>query len=334
MHAPYLLLSPRFWKDYELIDCGNFEKLERFGEFILSRPEPQAIWDKKLPQKEWDALHHAKYVREKGRDDLVLNSEKGNWLKKPGMKDRWMLHYKSPNLDLNFNLSLTSFGHVGIFPEQAENWEFIYESVQVINRSFKISTNESLSFGEGKDEAIKKEIFKTAVSAEKPKVLNLFAYTGASTLAACAAGADVIHLDSVKQVVNWANENKQSSKLEGITRWLVEDAMKFVQREKRRGNTYHGIILDPPAYGRGPEGEKWLLEQQLNEMVKLCADLLNPEKHFFLLNIYSVGFSALVLDSLIARHVGNNQREIGELVLPAKSGINLPLGTFVRYRKS
>lgn len=302
MHAPYLLLSPRYWKDYELLDCGNFEKLERFGEFILSRPEPQAVWDKKLSQKEWDALHHAKYVREKGRDDLALNSEKGNWLKKPGMKDKWMLRYKSPQLDLRFNLSLTSFGHVGIFPEQAENWEFIYESVQTLK-------------------------------AEKPKVLNLFAYTGASTLAACAAGADVIHLDAVKQVVNWANENKQSSKLEGITRWLVEDAMKFVQREKRRGNTYHGIILDPPAYGRGPEGEKWLLEQQLNEMVKLCAELLNPEKHFFLLNIYSVGFSVLVLDSLIARHAGNNQREIGELVLPAKSGMNLPLGTFIRFRK-
>jgi len=301
MHTPYLLLSPRYWKDYELLDCGNFEKLERFGEFILARPEPQAIWDKKLPQKEWDSLHHAKYIREKGRDDLTLTSEKGNWLKKPGMKERWLLHYKSPNFDLHFNLSLTSFGHVGIFPEQAENWEFIYDSVK-------------------------------ALKTEKPKVLNLFAYTGASTLAACAAGAEVVHVDSVKQVVNWANENKQASKIQGITRWLVEDAMTFVKREVKRGNKYHGIILDPPAYGRGPEGEKWLLEQQLNEMVKLCADLLNPEKHFLLLNIYSVGFSALVLDSLIARHVGNNQREIGELVLPAKSGMNLPLGTFVRFR--
>jgi len=303
MHAPYLLLSPRFWKDYELIDCGNFEKLERFGEFILSRPEPQAIWDKKLPQKEWDTLHHAKYLREKGRDDLALTSEKGNWIKKTSMKDRWTIHYKSQYLDLNFNLSLTSFGHIGIFPEQAENWEFIYDSVK-------------------------------SIKEEKPKVLNLFAYTGASTLAACAAGADVIHLDSVKQVVNWANENKQSNKLEGITRWIVEDALKFVQREKRRGNTYHGIILDPPAYGRGPEGEKWLLEQHLNEMLKLCADLLNPQKHFFLLNIYSVGFSALILDSLIANAFGNNKREIGELVLPAKSGMNLPVGTFVRFRKS
>jgi len=156
MASPYLLLSPRFWKDYELIDCGNFEKLERFGEFILSRPEPQAIWDKRLSQKEWDDLWQAKYVREKGRDDLTRTSDKGNWTKKPGMKDKWVMSYLSQQLDLKFNLSLTTFGHIGIFPEQSENWEFIFGSVK-------------------------------SLQAEQPKVLNLFAYTGASTLAACTA---------------------------------------------------------------------------------------------------------------------------------------------------
>jgi 23S rRNA (cytosine1962-C5)-methyltransferase len=301
MHSSYLLLSPQFWEDYELIDCGNFEKLERFGEFVLSRPEPQAIWDKKLSQKEWDALHHAKYIREKGRDDLVLTSEKGKWLKKPGMKDKWAIQYKSENLNLIFNLSLTSFGHIGIFPEQAENWEYIFESVQ-------------------------------SLKTEKPKVLNLFAYTGASTLAVCAAGAEVVHLDSVKQVVNWANENKQFSKLEGITRWIVEDAMKFVKREVKRGNKYHGIILDPPAYGRGPEGEKWLLSEHLNDIIKCCSALLNPENSFFLLNIYSVGFSAVILETLIGSHFGNITNEIGELVLKSKTGLQLPLGTFLRFR--
>ncbi len=298
MTSPYLILSPRYWKDYELLDCGNFEKLERFGEFILARPEPQAVWDKKLSQKEWDSLHHAKYVREKGRIDLLLTSEKGNWQKKPGMKDKWTMTYQSPQLNLKFNLSLTAFGHIGIFPEQAENWEFI---------------------------------FNAAKKVQQPKVLNLFAYTGASTLAACAAGAEVVHVDAVKQVVNWANENKQQSKLEGVTRWIVEDAMKFVQREARRGNKYHGIILDPPAYGRGPQGEKWLLSEQLNELIRLCKQLLEPEKHFFLLNIYSVGFSAVLLDTLVESHFGKIKKEIGELALSSKTGMQLPLGAFVRF---
>ena len=299
MTIPYHFLTPQHWKDYELIDSGNFEKLERFGEFILCRPEPQAIWDKTLPEKEWMSLWSAKYEREKGKNQIVMTSEKGHWIKKPKMKDRWVMHYKSPHLDLNFNLSLTSFGHIGVFPEQAVNWEFIFENVNTIN---------------------------------KPKVLNLFAYTGASTLAACAAGAEVVHVDSVKQVVNWANENKQLSHLQGIIRWVVEDALKFVKREVKRGNRYNGIILDPPAYGRGPEGEKWLLDQHLNELIKCCSDLIRSDKYFFLLNVYSIGFSALTIDTLISEYFSNINREIGELVLTSKSNQNLPLGTYVRFR--
>ncbi|HXH17556.1 MAG TPA: class I SAM-dependent methyltransferase [Chitinophagales bacterium] len=301
MTSSYRFLSPRYWKDYELLDCGNFEKLERFGAFILWRPEPQAIWDKQLSQKEWDSLWNAKYVREKGRDDILLTTEKGNWTKKTGMKDRWMIGYSSTQLDLKFNLSLTAFGHIGIFPEQAENWEFIYESVK-------------------------------SLDAEKPKVLNLFAYSGGSSLAACAAGAEVVHLDSVKQAVTWANENKQASGLNGVIRWLVEDAMKFVKREERRGSRYHGIILDPPAYGRGPEGEKWLLSKHLNEMVSICNHLLHPTHHFFLLNIYSIGFSAVILDTLLNTHFGKAKREIGELIVCSKTGMQLPLGTWARFR--
>lgn len=302
MHAPYRLVSPRFWEEYELIDCGNFEKLERFGEFILWRPEPQALWDKKLSDREWDGLWSARYVRQKGRAEPLLVSEKGSWSKKPAMKNRWLIRYKSPQLDLRFNLSLTAFGHIGIFPEQAENWEFIFASVK-------------------------------SLSVQKPKVLNLFAYTGASSLAACAAGAEVVHLDSVKQVLTWANDNKQSSKLEGAIRWLAEDAMRFVRREERRGSKYHGIILDPPAYGRGPAGEKWLLDQNLNGLLHICRNLLQAERHFLLLNIYSVGFSAVVLDTLVRTHFGDVVSEIGELVIPSKTGQLLPLGTFVRCRK-
>lgn len=300
MTASYHFLSPRFWKDYELMDCGNFEKLERFGKFILWRPEPQAVWDKKLPPKEWESLHHAKYVREKGRDDLTLTSEKGRWLKKAGMDDKWAMQYKSQNLNLTFNLSLTAFGHTGIFPEQSENWEFIFESAKPF--------------------------------AGKQKVLNLFAYTGGATLAACAAGAEVVHIDSVKQVVNWANENKQSSGIEGVTRWIVEDAMKFVKREVKRGSRYQGIILDPPAYGRGPEGEKWLLNEHLNEMTRYCSELLHPGNSFFLLNIYSVGFSAVILETLVNSHFGSVNSEMGELVLKSETGLRLPLGAFLRFR--
>lgn len=302
----YNLLSPEYWKDYELIDSGAFEKLERFGQFILSRPEPQALWDKKRSQKEWDDLWHARYHREKGRSDLVLNSEKGSWEKKPGMKDKWSLNYKSPDLNLTFNLSLTSFGHIGVFPEQAVNWSYIYNSVkQVIGK-------------------------KTGYS---PKVLNLFAYTGGASLAACAAGAEVVHVDSVKQVVNWAAENKTASHLDGIIRWVVEDALKFVIREGKRGNVYQGIILDPPAYGRGPAGEKWLLERNLNEMMKYCAQLLDKNHHFLLLNTYSMGISPVIMDSLTEGIFPGSNREAGELIVSSGSGVRLPLGAFVRFLK-
>ena len=213
-------ICPTAWKDYELIDAGGFEKLERFGKWILRRPEPQAIWDKSLEDREWQKLAHASFVKAAGAD-----AEKGQWHLKPGMADRWRIRYQQGGMTLKFRLGLTSFKHVGLFPEQAANWDWIYEKV------------------------------KTLPKGEKPRVLNLFAYTGGASLAACAAGADVTHVDSVKQVVSWSRENMESSGLDGI-RWVVEDAFKFVQREVRRGKTYHGILLDPPAYGRGPDGEK------------------------------------------------------------------------------
>jgi len=231
MNQTILSLCPGPWSDYELIDTGGFEKLERFGKYILSRPEPQAIWDKTLPEMEWRKLAHAHFAKEKN------NPEKGQWQQIKPMPHNWSIDYENPNgLKMTLNLAQTSFKHIGLFPEQAVNWDYLYQKIKVF-------------------------------PGQKPKVLNLFAYTGAASVACRAAGADVTHLDSVKQVVTWSKHNMESSGLEGI-RWIVDDAMKFIKREARRGNKYQGIILDPPAYGRGPEGEKWILEEQINEMLK------------------------------------------------------------------
>jgi len=289
------LLTPTYWKDYELIDCGNFEKLERFGEVILIRPEPQAVWEKALNEPEWQRLHHIKF---KGR-----SATSGEWVKKrPGIPDRWHIEYKNAEATIKFRLALTSFKHLGIFPEQAVNWDFISGKIKQF-------------------------------STPSPKILNLFAYTGGASLIAQAAGADTTHVDSIKQVVTWANENQELSGLSQI-RWVVEDALKFVKRELKRGKKYNGIILDPPAYGHGPNGEKWKLEDNINEMMRDVVQLLDPEEHFLVLNTYSLGFSSVIIENLIKSVYPTAQNlEIGELYLQASSGPKLPLGVFGKFFK-
>jgi len=294
----FQLIQTSGWTDYELIDTGGYEKLERFGEFTIFRPEPQACWNKSLSEAEWEKLAHAKFVKSTDKDK---NSEKGQWVFLKKMKEQWFVNYQYKQMKLRFRLGLTSFKHLGLFPEQADNWNYIFDAVSELN-------------------------------VPQPKVLNLFAYTGGASLAAKAAGADVVHVDSVKQVVNWSHENMEASGLDGI-RWLVEDAMKYVKREVRRGNKYHGIILDPPAYGRGPEGEKWVLEEQINELMQHCSELLEPNKAFVVLNLYSMGFSALVANNLVNSFVpGIKQKEFGELYFTDRAGNNLPLGTFLRVK--
>jgi 23S rRNA (cytosine1962-C5)-methyltransferase len=289
------LLSPQHWKDYELIDCGDFEKLERFGNVILIRPEPQAVWAKKMSEAEWQQLHH---IRFKGR-----SATSGEWVKKnQKTPDRWHIAYQNNQASIKFRLGLTSFKHVGIFPEQAVNWDYIAESIR---------------------------LFKT----EQPKVLNLFAYTGGASLMARAAGADTTHVDSIKQVVTWANENQELSGLSDI-RWVVEDALKFVKRELKRGKKYQGIILDPPAYGNGPNGEKWKLEDHISEMMSDVVQLLDDKEHFMILNTYSLGFSSVIVENLIKASFPQVENlEIGELFLQAVSGCKLPLGVFGKCRK-
>nr|WP_157247047.1 class I SAM-dependent methyltransferase [Pedobacter panaciterrae] len=287
------LLTPTHWKDYELIDCGDFEKLERFGNLVLSRPEPQAVWKKTLSEQDWKKQTHIKF---KGR-----SATSGEWVKNSAhLPDRWNVEYKNDDVTINLRLGLTSFKHVGVFPEQAVNWDYISSSIKK---------------------------FKTP----SPKVLNLFAYTGAASLIAKAAGADTTHVDSIKQVVNWANENQELSKLKDV-RWVVEDALKFVKRELKRGKKYNGIILDPPAFGHGPNGEKWKLEDHIQEMMQDVVQLLDEEEHFLILNTYSLGFSSVIVENLIKTSFPQVRNlETGELYLQATSGIKLPLGVFGKF---
>ena len=303
------LLSPKNFDDYELIDVGGFEKLERFGQYITIRPEPQAVWDKTLTTAEWEKRAHVKFIPK--------SSSSGEWKKLKAMPERWQInysvkrreskienedevtHFANADVPISFRLALTSFKHVGIFPEQASNWDYIFDSVKLMK-------------------------------VPAPRVLNLFAYTGGASLVAKAAGADVTHVDSIKQVVSWSKENMELSNLSNI-RWVVEDALKFVKREEKRGNKYNGIILDPPAFGHGPNGEKWKLEDNINEMMKGVLNLLDESEHFLILNAYSLGFSSLIIENLLKLKAKENLN-IGELFLQSTEGPKLPLGVFGRWR--
>ncbi|MBO7315181.1 MAG: class I SAM-dependent methyltransferase [Alistipes sp.] len=284
--------------DYELLDTGDGEKLERFGDYVVRRPEPQAIWRKSLPEGKWLAADASFLRSNKGE-------ERGEWRLKPEMPSRWTVKFDYKEMHLRMRLALTSFKHVGIFPEQSANWEFIYDTIHDIRKE----------------------------GIERPKVLNLFAYTGGATLAARAAGADVTHVDSVKQVVTWSRENMESSSLDGI-RWIVEDATKFVEREVRRGNKYHGIILDPPAYGRGANGEKWVLEDDICNMLEQCAKLLEAKDAFLVFNLYSMGLSAMLARTAVHQAFGAPRSEqMGELYFEDRSKKQIPFGTYYRFRR-
>lgn len=293
------LLSPLHWKDYELIDSGDFEKLEKFGEYILIRPEPQAIWKKKLKNEEWQKLAAARFVRDSSKSRQRTGNNDG-WKFATKTKENWWINYKYDKIAIKLKLNFTSFGHIGVFPEQANNWDFISDTIQ---------------------------------SWSHPgTVLNLFAYTGGASLVAKASGADVTHVDAVKNMITWGRENEQESKLNGI-RWVVEDALKFVKREVKRGKTYNGIILDPPAYGRGPDGEKWVLEEGLTELLEQCSLLLAKKDAFLVLNLYSMGLSSVVSANLADSFFKPEKMEYGEFFLNSRGNQKLPLGTFLRFRR-
>ncbi len=283
-----------YWKDYELIDTSDGERLERWGDIILIRPDPQIIWSTGKNNPLWRQAH-ARYHRS--------NKGGGHWETYKNIPDRWTVKYRG----LTFNIKPMGFKHTGVFPEQAVNWDFAAKKIKEENRPLKI--------------------------------LNLFGYTGCATLACMKAGAAVCHVDASKGMVQWAKENARSSGIDGLpVRWLVDDCVKFVQREIRRGNRYDGIIMDPPSYGRGPGGEVWKLEEQLFSLVTLCKQALSAEPVFFILNSYTTGLSPAVMEYLLSVLLKKNfggrvsSDEIGLRV--TDTGLVLPCGTTAIWEKS
>lgn len=280
------------WKDYELIDASSGERLERWGDIILIRPDPQIIWNTPKKNPLWRKAH-ARYHRS--------SSGGGQWEVMKKIPDVWQVRYKS----LTFNIKPMGFKHTGLFPEQAVNWDDMAEMIRSANRPIK--------------------------------VLNLFAYTGGATLACLAAGANVCHVDASKGMTQWARENAASSGLDKLPqRWIVDDCIKFVQREIRRGNRYDAIIMDPPSYGRGPGGEVWKLEEQVYSLVELCSNVLTDSPLFFNINSYTTGLSPSVMNYLngaILKPKFGGSITADEIGLPVtETGLILPCGATASWR--
>ena len=300
-------------KDYELIDSGDNEKLERFGKYVLARPDPQALWQKKLSKEEW-AKASGTYCRE---NDKGETGSKGRWKSKSGLPEKWQIDFAS----LKFFIEPTPFKHVGLFPEQKANWEWIEEKLKV--QSSKV---------------------KAGDQAPKFEVLNLFGYTGGASLACAAAGASVVHVDGSKVAVTRAKEN---AKLSGLTerpiRWILEDARDFVKRELRRGRKYDGIIMDPPSFGRGEKGQVWKIDEDFVPLFNDCLKLLSDKPIFFLINGYAAGYSPIAyannLETIKKKFGGSI--EAGELSIEerekGRKGENssrlLPCGIFGRWAR-
>jgi len=280
------------WKDYEVIDSSEGEKLERWGKYILLRPDPQVIWQTEKRDPRWRKLNGHYYRSKKGG---------GEW-KFFNLPKEWKIHYK----DLTFHLQPFSFKHTGLFPEQAVNWDWCSAKIKEAKRPIR--------------------------------VLNLFAYTGGATVAAAKAGASVTHVDASKGMVTWARENAELSGLKDAPiRWIVDDCVKFVEREIRRGREYDAIIMDPPSYGRGPKGEIWKIEEKIYPFIQLCTKVMSKDPLFFLINSYTTGLQPAVLSYMLSTEI---QRKIGgvvtadEIGLPVTSnGLVLPCGASGRWEK-
>lgn len=285
------------WNDYEVIDCSKGEKLERWGDYLLVRPDPQVIWDTPKKEKGWRKMNGHYHRSSKGGGEWEFFQ----------LPKEWTIQYSLPiNKKLTFHLKPFSFKHTGLFPEQAANWNWF------------------------------SQLIAGAVSkGRQVKVLNLFAYTGGATLAAAAAGASVTHVDASKGMVTWAKENAISSGLKDAPiRWLVDDCVKFVEREIRRGNHYDAIIMDPPSYGRGPKGEIWKIEESVYPLIQLCSQILTDNPLFFLINSYTTGLQPAVLSYMISTVLGtaNGTVTASEIGLPVSSnGLVLPCGASGRY---
>ena len=279
------------WKEYELLDASDGERLERWGKYILVRPDPQVIWTTPKQHPLW-RKYDAKYSRS--------NTGGGKW-SNLHLPEQWQVRYK----ELTFNVKPMNFKHTGVFPEQAANWDFAMEKIRTAGRPIS--------------------------------VLNLFAYTGGATIACAAAGASVCHVDAAKGMVAWAKDNlNQSGLSDKPVRFIVDDVMKFVLREQRRGRTYHGILMDPPSYGRGPNGEMWKIEEGLYPLLAECVKLMDDEALFFLINSYTTGLAPTVLANALKVAMGRGNIEAGEVGLPITrggQGLVLPCGASGRWTK-
>ncbi|MDO4793392.1 MAG: class I SAM-dependent methyltransferase [Filifactor alocis] len=278
------------WTDYEILDTNDGEKLERWGDIILRRPDPQIIWQKKTDEKLWNSAQARYFRSSKGG---------GEWKFYSKLPQDWTINYKT----LKFKVHPTGFKHMGLFPEQAANWDWFSE--------------------------------KISASKKPVRVLNLFAYTGGATCAASAAGAtEVVHVDASKGMVRWAKENSILSGLENNKiRFLTDDVFKFIEREIRRGNTYEGIIMDPPSYGRGPKGEVWKIEEKLTDLISLTRKILSKDFSFLLINCYTTGFSNIALENMLKMDFYGQKRQIssGQTLLPVSQGeLFLPCGIYCR----
>lgn len=280
------------WKDYVCLASGDGEKVEKWGDIILRRPDPQIIWNKDKNNSiwnEWDGMYHRS------------NKGGGNWEFRKTIPDSWIISYK----DLRFKVKPTNFKHTGIFPEQAVNWDYVMDKVRIYN---------------GND----------------MRILNLFAYTGCATMAASLAGAEeVVHVDSAKGMVDWAKENMRLCGVENNKiRFIVDDVIKFLEREKRRGRTYHGVIMDPPSYGRGPNGEVWRLEDNLKELLDRVKDVMDDNYSFILINSYTTGVSPTSLNNILSLTFPNTKIETGEIGLPIiENDLVLPCGIYGRITR-
>lgn len=284
------------WKEYKLLDAGNGEKLESWNGVILRRPDPQAIWPVNTKTNDWKNVDGHYHRSTKGG---------GDWEFKKKLPDHWTIHYRN----LTFKVSPTNFKHTGLFPEQAVNWDYMIDKIMVAKKNGKTV-----------------------------KVLNLFAYTGGATMACSFAGADeVVHVDASKGMISWAKENMELCQLSNHKiRFIVDDCLKFVERESRRGNKYDVIIMDPPSYGRGPNGEVWKFEQNIYNLIQACMKILSEEPLFFLINSYTTGISSTVLENILKTTMlsvyDNGKIDAGEVGIPiVKNDLVLPCGIYGKW---
>jgi 23S rRNA (cytosine1962-C5)-methyltransferase len=285
--------------DYELLDCGDFKKLERWGPYRFVRPAPQAVWNKNLNEQSWRECA-GEFQHQKGSK----KSASGDWKFHVSLPEEgWPIRYRG----LTFIVKPTPFGHFGLFPEQMAQWKWLEEQLKgLVSRS-------------------EREL----------KLINIFGYTGASSIVSAAHGAHITHLDASKATVSWARANCEASDLkEKPMRWIVDDALKFLRREKNRGNLYDGIIMDPPSFGRGPKGEVWKIEEALSELMQACKEVLVEKPSLLLLSSHTPGFTGLTLQNIIARYLVQGiagKFECGEMEIPSSAGLNLPNGFFARW---